>query len=109
MKTWSQRTLVYLSLSSLLFMVMAVTIDLIWIRSFNAGSSQPERVELFLQNFPSFFSLSAISNLKVLLCLMAIILSSISLKLKGIKWKILNISILVISGLGFIFSMFTLM
>ena len=90
-------------------MLIAWTTVFLWIRAFNAGTSQPERVQIFLSYFPTFLSQDAITLIVAIFCVAAIVISSICLRLKGIGWKILNIVIIVGSGIRLLLTLFWLM
>jgi hypothetical protein len=109
MTTVNTRRLEFLTYLGLFFLVIAWTTVFLWHTAFNAGTSQPERVQIFLNYFPSFLSLGAITLIDVILCIAAIIISSNCLKLKGLVWKILNTIIMAGCGLRLLLTLFWLM
>jgi hypothetical protein len=81
----------------------------LWIYAFNSGDSQATSVAIFNSFFPDFLNgENAISYLSIVFCILAIILSSINLKLKGKIWKV-NMIILVISSLLLFLNLFQMM
>lgn len=89
-----------LSLLSLGFILVAGSIWGLWIYIFNSYPTQAERTSVFSEYFPNFLQDSfAISLLGILLCVLAIILSSAGLKLHGKSWRIFNILLIVSASL----------
>lgn len=82
----------------------------LWIYVFNLADNQSDRVAILHNYFPEFLHGRYITTyLALAFCLLAIILSSISLKLSGILWKSLNIIILIIGCLLLLLNLFQLM
>ena len=82
----------------------------LWIYVFNLADNQSDRVAILHSYFPEFLNGRYITTyLALAFCLLAIILSSISLKLSGILWKSLNIIILIIGCLLLLLNLFQLM
>ena len=82
----------------------------LWIYAKNSGTTNLERTEVFQSYLPTFLhGQLATSYLSVVFCILAIILSSISLKLPERKWKTLNTVILNFSILFLLLFLFTLM
>lgn len=109
MTTINTRRLEFLTYFGLFCLIIAWTTVFLWFRAFHAGTSQPERVQIYLDYFPSFLSVGAITLIDIILCVAAIIICSFCLKLKGLIWKILNIVIIVGCGLRLLLTLFWLM
>ena len=100
--------------SSTLGGILCVTIPfwmlMKWISSFNLGSNQAERVEIFYSHFPEFlqgrYELLIIS---LGFCVSAILLNSIGLKLSSMFWKALNIISIIVSILLLFLNLFMMM
>jgi len=95
MTTTNTRRLELLTCLALVCLLVSAATIFLWIRAFNAGTSQPERVQIYLGYFPSFLGLGGISVIEIILCITAIVLSSICLRLREIGWKLLNLVIII--------------
>src|SRR5688572_13084772 len=82
-----------LTFLALFCMLISLTILFLWIRAFNLGASQPERVQIYLSYFPAFLGLARVTVINVVFCISAIVLSTICLRQGAFRWKILNIVI----------------
>jgi hypothetical protein len=109
MTTITARLLQFLTFVGLVCLFMVWTTFFIWLKAFDAGTSQSERVQIFLSYFPSSVSLNLITLLTVILCIAGIIISSICLRLKDPDWKIMNMAIIIGCGLRFLLQLFWLM
>jgi hypothetical protein len=109
MTTVNIRRLKIMTYLGLLCLVIAWETVCLWIRAFNAGTSHPDRVQIYKSYFPSFLNLGSITLIDLILCITAIIISSICLKLKATGWKILNIIIIAGCGLRLLLTLFGLM
>ena len=106
----NQFLLKILTVSSLIFLSFPLLIYRLWIKAFNLGTSQSERVSIFNSYFPdSLQGRWDTTYLSISFCLLAIILSSICLKLSQKFWKILNIIILIFSSLLLLLNLFSMM
>lgn len=89
------------TLTSLGFICMLIPfmIYALWIRAFNLGLSQTERLLIFNEYLPDFLAGgNSTTIVSIIFSVLAVILSCISLmKLIGI-WRLLNILILVLSS-----------
>ena len=103
-------TRVILTIIGFLFMGIPLAIMILWIYSFNLGNTQAERVLIFNSYFPDFFQgRFSLENLSIVSCILAIILSSISMKFTGKLFKTLNIIILTFSILLLLLNLFQMM
>lgn len=93
------RRLKLMSCLGLVCLLIPVIILLMWIHAFNLGSDQPSRVKIYLDYFPSFLSANGITLIQIIFCIIAIVISSLSLKLRILAWKLLNIVIIIGSSL----------
>ena len=110
MKSLNQTQLKILTLVSLICMLIPFSIFALWIYVFDLGTTQVERVAIFKDYFPDFLNGRwSTTFLGIAFCIIAIIFSSISLKLSGKLWKGLNIIILVISSLLLLLNLFSMM
>ena len=107
--TVNTRRFEFMTYLGLFCLILTWTTFFLWVQAFNAGTEQSERVQIFLNYFPSFLSVGAITLIDIILCIAAIIISSICLRLKGIGWKVLNIVIIVGCSLGLLLTLFGLM
>jgi hypothetical protein len=94
MTTTHTRRLELFSFLALFCMLTTWASVFLWIRAFNAGAEQSERIKIFLSYFPSFSGLAVITITDLVLCIGAVIISGICLKLQKTEWRILNIAIL---------------
>ena len=95
---------------SLLCLSIPISIYGLWINAFNMGTSQVERVSIFNSYFPDFLhGRWHTTYLGITFCVLAIILSSISLKMSGKLWRALNIIILIFGSLLLLLNLFSMM
>jgi len=97
--------------SLIAFTCMSVSLYVmgLWIFVFDMAPTQAERVAIYHSYFPEFFhSRWALTLFGIALCGMAITLSIINLMLTGL-WRILNLLILIISGLMLSLHVFSMM
>jgi hypothetical protein len=81
-----------------------------WIHAFNLGTTQLERVELFTGYFPSpLQGRYTITLIGMAFCVLTVVLSSKSLALPGLPWKVLNILSLIAGCSLFLLDLFQLM
>lgn len=99
MKNLNQNKWITLTSLGFICMVIPFIIYALWIRAFNLGSSQTERLLIFNEHLPDFLARgSNVTIISIAFSVLAIIFSSMSLmKLKGI-WRLFNILTLVLSG-----------
>jgi hypothetical protein len=98
-----------LTFIGLLCLFIPVLILGLWIHAFNLGDSQANSVAIFNNYFPDFLQgRYATAYLSIVLCILAIIISSINLKSSGKIWKV-NIIILVFSSLLLFLNLFQMM
>jgi hypothetical protein len=110
MKKLNQPKLKILSLLSFILSLIPFSIFILWIRVFNIGTTQIERVTLFNEYFPYFLNGRWDTTLLgIAFCVLAIFLSVTSLKLPGKFWKTLNIIILVLSSLLLLLNLFSML
>ena len=110
MKGLTQNKLKLVTLLSFICLLVPFSIYGLWIYVFNLGTTQTERVSIFKDYFPDFLTDRLSSTLLgITFCILAIIFSSISLKLSGIFWKALNILIIVVSSLMLFLNLFSIM
>jgi hypothetical protein len=82
----------------------------LWMRAFNLGDNQADRVSIFNNFFPDFLrGKYSTTLLSIAFCIAAIFLSIICLKLSEKLWKFLNIAVLVISISLFLLNLFSMM
>ncbi len=93
-----------------IFISIPILMQGLWIYVFNLADNQSDRVAILHSYFPEFLHGRYVTTyLDLAFCFLAIILSSISLKLSGILWKTLNIIILIIGCLLLLLNLFQLM
>jgi len=110
MKGLTQNKLKLVTLLSFICLLVPFSIYGLWIYVFNLGTTQTERVSIFKDYFPDFLTDRWSSTLLgITFCILAIIFSSISLKLSGKLWKALNILIIVVSSLMLFLNLFSMM
>ena len=110
MKGLTQNKLKVLTLMSFICLMVPFSIYGLWIYVFNLGTTQTERVSAFKGYFPDFLTDRWSSTLLgIAFCFLAIIFSSISLKLSGKLWKALNILIIIVSSLMLFLNLFSMM
>lgn len=99
-----------LTFLGVLFISIPILIQGLWIYAFNLKDNQSDRVAILNSYLPEFLHGQYVTTyLALAFCLLAIILSSISLKLSGMLWKTLNMIILIISSLLLLLNLFQLM
>lgn len=110
MKTLNQTQLKKLSLLGLICWFIPFSIYVLWIYSFNLGTTQTERVAIFKDYFPDFLNDQwSITLLSIAFCILAIVFSYKSMKLLKKPWKILNNLILILSSLLLLLNLFSMM
>jgi len=110
MKTVTPTLLKILTLLGLFSIVIPISIIGLWMHSCNLGADQADRVSIFNSYFPDFLhGTYSTTLLSIVFCVIAIILSIICLKTSKRLWKIINIVVIVISGLLLFLNMFSLM
>ena len=110
MKTLTPKILKILTFTGLFCLSIPLSLCGLWIHAFNLGDNQPARVAIFNTYLPDFLhGRFDTTFLSIAFCVLAIILSSISLTLSGKLWKILNIIILVLSILLLLLNLFSMM
>jgi len=110
MKKSNQFLFKALTFVSFIFLSITLFIYGLWIQAFNLGKTQSERVSIFNNYFPDFLhGRWDITYLNITFCILAIVLSSICLKLPEKLWKVLNIIILILSSLMLLLMLFSLM
>lgn len=110
MKNLTQRLLKILTFLGLLCLSIPLLILGLWIHAFDLGASQTTRVAIFNNYFPDFLhGRYNTSYLSLIFCLLTIIFGSISLKLKGILWKTLNLFILIFGSLLLLLNLWGMM
>ena len=91
-------------------LLIPLTIYGLWMSAFGLGTNQSERVTIFNEYFPDFLhGRWGTTLLSITFCILAIVFSSISLKLSGNFWKFLNITILLFSTLLLLLNLFSMM
>ena len=83
-----------LTLLSMASFLVAIAMLGIWFYAFQTGENQQERVQNFLNYFPSFLGLWGVTAVQLLLAVAAIVISSICLKFPHPGWKLLNVAII---------------
>jgi hypothetical protein len=100
----------WLTVASLLCITVPSFFFALWIYAYNSVATHQERVELFYSYLPALLhERYTISILGVVLCALAITLSSISLKSATSQRKSLNIVIIVVSALLLFFNLWGMM
>lgn len=99
-----------MTFAGVLFMSIPILIQGLWIYVFNLADNQSDRILIFQSYFPEFLQGRYVATyLSLAFCLLAIILSSNSLKLSGKLWKSVNMMILIISSILLLLNLFQLM
>lgn len=110
MKTLTPRSLKISTFIGLFSLSISLLIFVLWQRAFNLGHNQTDRVAIFRSYFPDFLNgRGTTTYLSIAFLITAIILSSISLKLPGKLWKVLNYIIIVFSIFLLLLNLFTMM
>jgi len=108
--TFTSPQLKLLTFLGVLFISIPILIQGLWIYVFNLADNQSDRVAILHSYYPEFLhGRYDTTYLALVFCLLAIILSSIGLKLSGAFWKTLNIIVLIISSLLLFLNLFQLM
>jgi hypothetical protein len=98
-----------LAYSGVVCMSIALLIQLIWIGAFNAAETHVERVGIFNNFFPEFLQGGyTLTYLSVVFCVIAIILSNMTMKISAI-WKTICLITLTISVLLLLLNLYQLM
>ncbi|MCF6170605.1 MAG: hypothetical protein L3J31_00605 [Bacteroidales bacterium] len=99
-----------LSIAGLLCMFVPLSLFGLWIFAAEQGSNHAESLEVYRSLLPSFLH-GRLASVFVSLAFgaLAIVFSSMGLKLQGIGWKILNIPVLVLGVLLVLLNLFTMM
>ncbi len=109
-KIFSPKLLKILTFLGLLCFSIPLSLQGLWKYAFNQASNQADRVAIIESYVPEFLhGRYTVTFLGAAFCLLAIILSSVSLKLSGILWKSFNIVILVLSSLLLMLYLFQMM
>jgi hypothetical protein len=93
---------------SLFCLSIPLSIFGLWNHAISLGSTQADQVAIFHNYFPSYLR-EHTTFLSICFCVLAIILSSFSMKLPGKLWQGLNIIILLFSSLLLLLNLFWLM
>ena len=110
MKPLTPKLLKILTFIGLICLSIPLSIIGLWVHAFNLGDNQINRVEIFNTYFPDFLhGIYSTTLLSIAFCIVAIVLSSICLRLSEKLWKILNIVILVISISLLLLNLFSMM
>jgi uncharacterized membrane protein len=100
----------FLTFLGLLCFSIPISIFGLWLYVSNLANNQFDRVTILRSYFPYFLrGRYDTAYISLAFCLLAIILSSISLKLTGYLWKTLNIFILVFGCLLMLLNLFQMM
>lgn len=109
-KIFTPKLLKILTFLGLLCLSIPLSLQGLWIYAFNQAANQADRVAIFNSYLPEFqLGRYTPTFLGAAFCLLAIILSSVSLKLSGKLWKSFNIVTLVVSSLLLLLHLFQLM
>ena len=110
MKRFSQNQLKIATVVSFICLSVPVSIFAIWIYVIDIELSQAEQVSIFNNYFPDFLhGRWDTTILSIVLCIAAIILSSLSLESKSKLWKAFSLVIVIISSLLFLLNLFSMM
>ena len=110
MKKSNQLLLKTLTFVSIILLSIPLLVYGLWIQAFNLGATQSERVLVFNSYFPDFLQGRwDTTYLSITFCILAIILSSICLKLSQKLWRALNIIILIFGSLLQLLNLFSMM
>ena len=108
-KFFTVKLLKFMTFIGLFCLSVPILIFGLWIYAWNTSVSQPEAVAIFNSYLPDFLAARyATAYLSLVFCLLAIILSSISMKLPGKFWKF-NMIILIFSVLLLLLNLFQMM
>ena len=98
------------TLISLICLIIPFSIYSLWIYVFNLGTTQAERVSVFKDYFPDFLDGRWSTTIfSIIFSISAVILSSINLKHLKKIWKLINIIILILSGILLFLNLFSMM
>ncbi len=81
----------------------------LWIKSFNAGSNQAERVSIFLSHFPDGTTVGTLTSIAIVTSIGAIVAAAIALYGSTIVVRIVNIAVLVMASLLTLLNIFGLL
>lgn len=110
MKIKNKAHLQFISFFGLVCLLLPVAIQALWIYAFNLAATHQERVEIFSSYFPDFFHRSyTLAFVSLAFCILAIILSNVSLHLSGKWWKMINFSTLISSVLLVFLNLYQMM
>lgn len=99
-----------LTSASLICLLIPFSIYSLWLYVIDLGTTQAERVAIFKDYFPDFLGGRwSTTILSIAFGILAVILSSISLKHSKKNWKSLNILILLFSSMLLLLNLFSMM
>lgn len=105
----NSRRLIILTGLGFICLLISLAILFLWIHAFDQGSSQQERVQIYLSYFPSFLGQIGVTIIEVLLALNAIVFGGIGRRLRGFGWKLLNVTIITGGSFIVLFNIWGLM
>jgi hypothetical protein len=98
------------TLIGFMFILFPLLIWGLWIYSYNAQANQADRQKMYLEYFPEFLrGRYTISFISILLCVLAIFFCSIAWTHKSSMFKFLSVIIMIVGGLTFLLTLFTLL
>ena len=109
MKSFKKWKLLIINLVAILCLIMVWYFFSLWIKAYDLGSSQEERVSIYLKNFPSFLGLYGITLIEILICSAIITINIINFKQNDLFGKFINITISVVAGIKLLLTLFMLM
>lgn len=110
MKNKNNLKWILLTLFSFISFLIPLSIYVLWLKAFNLGTNQAERVLVFREYFPDFLHGRWDTTIVGLIfSFLAIILSAISLKSSSKLKKFINLSVLICSSMLFILNLISMM
>lgn len=99
-----------ISLAGVCFLMVPLSLQLLWIQAYSAGASHSERAAHYKALFPAFLSgYGTLSYISIAFALLSIIFSLIGMKYHKSIWKTINLLALAISIPLFLLTLFGLM
>jgi hypothetical protein len=81
----------------------------LWIRSFNAGTNQADRVAIYLSHFPAGIPLGLLIGVGLVTSISAIVFGVTALKKSTLVLRIINIVVVIVGSVLTLLNVFQLM
>jgi len=81
----------------------------VWIKSFNAGTNQADRVVIFLSHFPDGTALGLLTGIGLITSISAIVFGATALKKSTLLLRIINMAVIILGSVLTFLNLFQLM